>query len=243
MRFGKLAAKHDPRTLKLSALLAPDLKPPPDHFNALPRVFTGTGVDDPRRLFPMDGNQSVGCCTIAAAAHAETVWEAYCGRKRVPAKSAVLRDYFALTGGPDSGLVMLDVCNHWRQVGVTGEKILAFAGVDRRDHTAIKQAISLFGGLYLGFRVQEAAISDFNARRMWTPGPDTGEGHCIWLYAYTPDWVAGLTWGSTQRGTWEWFDAMADESFAILPGEASLAPFAPGLDLPALQAALQAVTA
>src|SRR5205085_12683333 len=176
-----------------------------------------------------------GCCTISAAAHAESLWDAYCGRRRIPTTKAVLADYFALTGGADSGLVMLDVCNHWRQVGVTGERILAFAGVDHRRHDLVRQAIYLFGGLYLGFQVQEGAINDFEARRMWTPGALLNEGHAVWAYAYTSDWIAVLTWGSTQRGSWDWFDECVDEVFAIVPGEAAIPNFAPGLDLAALK--------
>lgn len=242
-KFGKQETRHDPRTLRLSALLAPDLPPPPDIFSALPRVEQATKVADPRRLFPMDGNDVHGCCVIAAAAHAETLWEAFAGKKRVPTKSVVLRDYFHLTGGEDSGLVEIDTLNYWRQTGITGERILAYAAVDWKDRTRLRQAISIFGSVFIGFQVQRFCVDDFNHHRMWKPESLTNEGHAVLIVGYTPDYVVCLTWGGVQRGTNEWLEECCDECYAIIPGEATLKGFAPGLDYAALQSALQAVTA
>jgi hypothetical protein len=241
--FGKLAAREDPRTLKLAHYLLPDLPPPPEHYNALPRAEEGAKQYDPTQLFPMLGNDRYGDCTIAAAAHAETLWNSYLGKRRKPSRAAVIREYFDMTGGDDTGLVMLDVCNRWRQKGITGERILAFAGVDRRKHDLIKQSVWLFGGVYLGFVVQENADRDFSDRRMWTPGRRTNSGHCVWVYAYSPDWLAVLTWGSTIRASWDWLDQMADESFAIIPGEATLPGFTPGVNYDSLKADLEIVSA
>jgi hypothetical protein len=241
--FGKLAPREDPRTLKLSHYLLPDLSPPPEHYNALPRAEEGAKQYDPMQLFPMLGNDRYGDCTIAAAAHAETLWNSYLGKRRKPSRATVIREYFDMTGGDDTGLVMLDVCNRWRQKGITGERILAFAGVDRRKHDLIRQSVWLFGGVYLGFRVQADAIERFNRREIWVPSRLTNEGHAVWVYAYTPDWLAVLTWGSTQRATWDWFDSCADESFAIVPGEATLPGFTPGVNYEALKADLAIVAA
>ncbi len=44
-----------------------------------------------------------------------------------------------------------------------------------------------------------------------------------------------LTWGSTQWGTWDWWDDAVDEAFVLLPAEAQNPKFAPGFDFTKLQ--------
>jgi hypothetical protein len=244
--FGKLPAKHDERTLRFSALLAPQLPPPPPSFDALLRVKVGLKLKralNIQALFPMDGNESHGDCTIAAAAHAETLWESFCGKRRVPKASAVLRDYFDLSGGEDSGLVELDVLNRWRQGGITGERILAFASISRNSVEHIKQAIATFGGVYIGFETTTETLAQFRHHQPWTPGTRDGFGHAVFVTGYTANAVTCLTWGATQWGTWTWWHECVDECYVCLPGEGALAVFAPGLDLAALRGALVSVTA
>lgn len=244
--FGKLPAKTDFRTLRFSALLAPQLAPPPPSFDALARVKAGLKLKrapNVGSLFPMDGNDTHGDCTIAAAAHAESVWEAYCGKRRVPTRKAVLRDYFDLSGGEDSGLFELDVLNRWRSGGITGERILAYAAVDRHNLTAVQQAIATFGGVYIGFETTTETLGQFRHHQPWTEGRRDGYGHAVFVTGYDDAGVTCLTWGATQRGTYEWWSACVDEVYAVLPGEGALSAFAPGLDLAALREALQSVTA
>lgn len=50
-----------------------------------------------------------------------------------------------------------------------------------------------------------------------------------------------LTWGATQRASWEWWDECVDEAYAILPPEAKDPSYAPGYDLGQLQTDLAAV--
>lgn len=82
-----------------------------------------------------------------------------------------------LTGGVDSGLNELDVLNYWQSHTADEDKTIAYARTDEKDHTHVKQAIQLFGGVYLGFQVQENYIQEFNAKKPWTPGPLTNDGH------------------------------------------------------------------
>jgi len=50
-----------------------------------------------------------------------------------------------------------------------------------------------------------------------------------------------LTWGSTQKGTWAWWDECVDEAYAIVPPEAKKAGFAPGFNVQQLLADLNDV--
>jgi hypothetical protein len=49
-----------------------------------------------------------------------------------------------------------------------------------------------------------------------------------------------LTWGSTQQGTWAWWDECVDEAYAIIRPEALLKGFS-GFNLTQLKADLAAV--
>jgi hypothetical protein len=240
-RFGKHPPKHDYRTLRLKSYLTPEVALPPASFDVLPKVYQKLHVSDPKQLFPMDGNDTLGDCTIAGIAHAITTYRGLIGTEKIMSRQAVVKLYLHLTGGIDSGLNMLDVVNYWRQKTVSGDKILAFASVDVRNHTHLKQAIQLFGGVYLGFQVQRNCVEDFDAGKPWTPGPLTHDGHAVFATAYDSTGVTVLTWGRTQKATWGWWDECVDESYAILPPEAKSPGFAPGFNIAQLEADLAEV--
>jgi hypothetical protein len=237
-RFGKRPPRIDYRTLRLKKYLKPGIAAPPPSYDVLANVEAKLGTSDVGKLFPMDGNDTLGDCTIAAVAHAVTTFRALVGKKTVPSQKSVVKRYMHLTGGVDSGLAELDVLNDWRKNAFDGDKILAFVAVDPKNHTHVEQAIRLFGGVYLGFQVQEGCLEDFDARKAWTPAPLTTDGHAVFAVGYDAKGVTVLTWGNTQRGTWGWWDECVDEAHAILPPEAAKPSFAPGFDFKALKADL-----
>jgi len=240
-RFGKHPPKFDYRTLRFKTYAA-GLAPPPPSADVLARVYANINTHDPTKLFPMDGNDTLGDCTCAAVAHAMTAWKGLVAKKpSVMGKAAVVKLYMHLTGGVDSGLNELDVLNYWRQNKVSGDEILAFVSIDPKNHTHVQQAIQIFGGVYLGFQVQQNAIQEFDARQPWTPGPLTQDGHAVFAVGYDPGNVTVLTWGNTQLGTWAWWDECVDEAYAIVPPEAAKPSFAPGFDIAQLQADLSNV--
>jgi hypothetical protein len=242
-RFGKHPPKQDYRTLHLGDYLTPKLTPPPSSYNVLKQVYEKLGTADPTKLFPMDGNDQIGDCTIAALAHATTTYCGMLGKHKIMTTPAVEKIYYHLTGGVDSGLNELDVLNFWRQKSVSGEKILGYVSISPKNHTHIQQAIKLFGGVYLGFQVQRNCIEDFNARKPWTPAKLTKDGHAVYAVAYDASGVTVLTWGNTQQGTWAWWDECVDEAYAILPPQAKDSNFAPGFDFAQLQSDLDSVAA
>jgi hypothetical protein len=131
--------------------------------------------------------------------------------------------------------------NYWRQHPASGDEILAFVSIDVKNHIHIQQAIHLFGGVYLGFQVQQNCVQEFQAHKPWTPGPLTTDGHAVFAVAYDAAGVTVLTWGNTQKATWAWWDECVDEAYAILPPEAKNPEFAPGFDIAQLRADLAGV--
>ncbi|MFI4935402.1 MAG: hypothetical protein ACHP7N_12330 [Caulobacterales bacterium] len=240
-RFGKHPPKIDYRSLRLKTYLTAALPAPPASVDNLQRVYTELRTNDPTALFPMDGNDTLGDCTIAALAHAITLYRGLTAQRKIMAKTAVTKLYFHLTGGVDSGLNELDVLNYWQKTTVDGDKILAYATIDPKNHTHVQQAIQLFGGVYLGFQVQQNAIQEFDARQPWTPGPLTNDGHAVFATGYDGDGVTVLTWGNTQQATWAWWDECVDEAYAILPPEAEAKTFDPGFNFAQLQSDLAEV--
>lgn len=241
-RFGKHPAKQDYRTLRFKDYATPNLAPPPASFNVLANLYKKLNVSSPGALFPMDGNDKLGDCTIAGLAHAITVYHGLLAQQEIMAVPAVEQLYFKLTGGGDTGLQELDVLNYWRQNKVSGDEILAYVKVDPKSHTHVQQAMEIFGGVYLGFQVQQNAIQDFDARKPWTPGTLTQDGHCVYAVAYDQNLVTVLTWGNTQQGTWAWWDECVDETYAILPPQAKNPAFCPGFDVAKLLADLKQVS-
>ncbi len=238
-KFGKLPKKTDKRTLKFKSYLTSILPAPPIEYSAIKRVcenlnipYDSTGFS---KLFPLDGNDTLGDCTIAALSHAITVYRGLIKQNKILPENDVTSLYMKLANGQDTGLAELDVLNYWKSNPVADDEILAYVYVDHTNHNEVKQAISLFGGVYTGINVQENAIEDFDAGNCWTPGTLTGDGHAIFTAAYDPITVSVITWGNTQLGTWEWWDQCVEEAYVILPPEAQTEGFTPGFNFEQLK--------
>lgn len=240
-RFGKHPPKVDYRTLRFSNYLKPGIAAPPTSYDVLKNVYAKVKTSDPAKLFPIDGNDTKSDCTIAALAHAETIYKALLDTETIMSQTAVLKLYFHLTGGIDSGLNELDVLNYWRQHSVSGGTILNYVSINPKNHTHVQQAINLLNGVYLGFQVQENCQQDFHDHKPWTPGKLTNDGHAVYAVAYDQTGVTVLTWGNVQQATWAWWDECVDEAYAILPSQAKETGYAPGVDLAQLEKDLSAV--
>lgn len=228
-RFGKLPPKIDYRTLRFGDYLKEDIPEPPPSINLRERVCTNLSLPV-QYLFPMFANDVLGDCAIAGMAHGVTVYHGMVAQQHIPSLSNVVRIYNHLTGGMDSGLYLLDVIKFWRGTGIEDHKIFAYAGVNAHNHTHVKQAINLFGGLFMGFQCQEKVLEEFKHEKPWQPGRLMNMGHAVYVTGYDSEGVEVLTWGDIQRGTWAWWDECVDESFALLPPEAKMEGFTPGFD-------------
>ena len=244
-RFGKHPKRNDRsyRTLQLSKYFA-GLPAAPEFTSNLNRVLTATKTTV-AQLFPMDGNDLYGNCTIAALAHLITMIYGFIGRTVIPTRAQAIALYLQLTGGQDTGLDMLTVLNYIRQNGWLGEKpVLAFAEVDIANNYLVQQSINAFGFNYTGFQVPRGCMAQFDAGGPWTRGPLTQDGHAVALVDYARiHGLKALSWGGQVMGTWPWFDECVDESYVIVPQEAATPGYIPGLDIEHLLADLKEVTA
>jgi len=244
LKLGKLAPRLDRRTLRLSNYLRLDRLPP-----APETCVWDAGIAD----WGMMRNDEVGDCTCAAAGHQIQAWTGENGSPITATDYEIIAAYSAITGyGPDdpnsdNGAVMLDVLNYWRQTGIAGHKITAYASVNLKDAEIVKAALNLFGGLYVGLALPTSA----QEQALWTPadGPDgrpgSWGGHAVATVDYDADTLACVTWGKLQRMDWGFFGACCDEAYAVLSEDWAVAgKLAPsGFDFAALPAELKDVTA
>lgn len=241
MRLGKRPARHDRRTLTLGRYLSSSLSSPPQS------VDNTCGLTQ----FGMMLNNTLGNCTCAGYGHAEQTWTKSSGTEWTPTDAQVLALYVGACGydpndpSTDQGGDELTVLNYVRQNGFGGRKTLA-AYVDPEpgniDH--IKQAIYLFGGVYIGVQLPITAQTQVGS--LWQAEIGTNGragswgGHAVWCVAYTPSTLTCVTWGSLQQMSWEFWSAYTDEAHALLSTDWK--PPA-GFDLAALQSDLDLVTA
>ena len=217
-KLGKLPARRDRRTLQMKKYVAP--LPPP------PAVYWSKG-------FPSWGtmlNDQLGCCTIAAVGHAIQVWRMNLGGnvsmpRITPSDSTILTGYEQWCGynpsdpSTDQGGVELDVLNDWRQQGLAGDKILAYAAPAPSNVLHVKQAIFLFAGIYIGFAVPQSAMDQFSAGQPWDVVANDGGivgGHAVFCPDYNSAGLFAITWGQRQFMTWAFWAKYLDESYALL---------------------------
>jgi len=198
-------------------------------------------------------NDALGDCTIAGCAHAIQTWTEVINQRITISDSEVER-YYSLWDGyvpgdpsTDNGGVELDVLNQWRQQGLDGHQLTAYAAVNPKNVIETRQAISLFGGVYIGLALPISAQSQAVWDTVQTSAgfPGSWGGHCVWVPAYDKDTLTCVTWGKLQKMTWRFWQDYCDESYALLsPDFLNVNGIAPSnYDLATLQSDLSIITA
>jgi hypothetical protein len=236
---GRKALVTDSRTLKLARYITGVALPIPPSVQRWAADFADWG---------MALNDTLGDCTIAGVSHGIQTWTAANGTVATISDSTVeayykLWDGYDGTPDSDQGGIELDVLKKWRNQGFDGHMIYAFADPVLKNHTEVKTAIWLFGGLYIGFDVPNNIDEDAGAT--WDvagAGPVDG-GHCVFVVGYDDKKLMLVSWGSIYYMTWEFWDKFVDEAHAILAVDWFKQGDAPsGFDQAQLQADLAEVT-
>src|ERR1700690_1088105 len=231
VRLGKKAAKIDPRTLQLGNYFTDFIGEPPASADYTKGISS----------WGMMLNDNLGDCTIAAVGHAVQVLTANNlsgeGEQTIP-DSTVLKLYENWCGyvpgdpSTDQGGVEIDVLNNWRTRGILNTQHALFGYADTRTEQfkEIKQAIYLFGGVYIGLQLPISA----QGKNVWdiSTGPDavpgSWGGHAVFIpkYVTNPDGTTTFTaisWGGEYEITeafWRYVDPTngpyIDEVHALL---------------------------
>jgi hypothetical protein len=236
-KLGLAGHKEDPRgrTLKIKDFIKPDLAYPAAcdlTFGLIPDVDAL-------------GNDAVGCCAIAGPAHFARWEDQLCKRQTNVFTANVIDEYqnFGYVPGDettDNGCYALDVFKRWRNVGLFGRKIEAFAQVDFFNPDEIAAATFLLGGVFFCFnlpnKVKDGSIFEAQTWDVATDGGGVAGGHLIW---------DRISWGERKYPTQPFIARYCFDAFAVVSAE-SIKPDGrafSGLDLGGLQEALEAVTA
>jgi len=216
-KLGKAAAQRDSRNIRFGSLLKaqPELPKAYDFDDA----HTGVPV-------PMFSNDRYGNCVIAGRAHHTLRFELV--EQGVVIRISdddVNREYFAETGGPDAGLVVLPSLKRWRKAGWrvsdANYRILGFAELEAGNAHEVGTAIYANVGVGIGAMLPMDARIQLNAGQPWdvTGGadgvPGSWGGHYMYVSGYTPQGPVCVTWGRKQQATWAWLAKYCDEAYAI----------------------------
>jgi len=223
-KLGKGPARRDKRNLKLAALLGAEVAIPDEYdFDV-----SHTGIPT-----PMFGNDQYGDCVIAGRAHQTLRFELLEQKTLITiTEEDVTNEYFKLTGGEDSGLIVLDSLKEWRKKGWIAAqqlyKIKAFAEVDPPNHEEIKRAIYMDVGIGFGLLLPETAQAQFTEGKPWDvvdgggSEPNSWGGHYVYSPGYTNAGPVCVTWGRKQQITWAFVDKYCDEGYAIIDAKDTL---------------------
>lgn len=245
-KLGKQRPKIDSRTLQFGAYLKKELAPPPATVD----------YAKPVAQWPMMGNDQYGDCTCAAAGHMIEEWTANTGPENILPDKAILHAYKHFAGNnPDAGANMLDVLKYWRKTGIGNDKIAAFAQLEPQNDVQLRDSVNIFGAAYIGLALPDFAVppnTDFLTIPWVVPGtgpvgtaaPNPNNGHCIPAVGYDQRVIYVVTWGALKTMSWQFYDAYADEAFAVLSPDwinKKVGTSPSGFDMAALEQDLQDV--
>jgi len=245
LKLGKQPPVFDQRTLVFGDYLKAELPSPPPAENYGAKVST----------WPMYDNDRYGDCTCAAAGHMIQNWTANGAGEITPPESSVLKFYEHFVGTPpppDEGCNMLQVLKYWRSHGLDGHKVLGFTELGARNLAQARTAVYLLGSVYIGVALPNFAVHGDMLTIPWVlpPGgavgdaaPNPQNGHCIPAVGYDAESLFVVTWGEVKQMSWPFYEAYADETYAVLSEDfiASNKDSAAGFDLAQLKADLAAL--
>lgn len=181
----------------------------------------------------MLGNDSVGNCVEAGAAHETMVWNAEAGRQVTFSAATVISDYSRATGydphrpWTDVGTDMTAYAKYRRNLGVLDvsgnrHKIGAYADLQPGNIEELLTAMYLFGAVGVGIQFPQSAMDQFNAGEPWlvVPGSPIIGGHyipAVRRLRHESWWRTRiLTWGAWVHASDAFIETYCDEAIAYI---------------------------
>jgi len=181
------------------------------------------------------GNDAFGDCVFAGPGHQLRMIAALTGNQPpVPVTGdSTLHEYSLCTGfdpsnpTTDNGADIRDMLKRAVNVGMWGEKALAFAAIDMDDPVQRRVACWLGCGTINGYALPKYAQGavDSQRRQLWDVPPGgfpvgqgvaTWGGHCIWRQSDSPKLLGGNSWGEKTIWTPVFERACCEQSFVLL---------------------------
>lgn len=216
MKLGKLAPKHNPRSLPFGKYLTGVLPSPAE------KVFREYKTPDNAKL--MYGNDQWGDCVWAMSANAIILATCHTGNVVIPTLEDVLGGYSAVTGfdpktgANDNGTAITDALEYLRTTGMAGHKILAWAKIDHTNLLHRQLGVDLFGCTLVGVQLPASAQDQFSNNQPWEAGNTNIEGgHAILHPGYGSEGDDYVTWAKwDQKASAAWSAQYVDEEYVII---------------------------
>jgi hypothetical protein len=203
----------------------------PSGFPAPPATF-GTLEELQQITWGMDGNDTLGDCTIAGADHVIAAANALLNTDDARPALQVLEAQYKILSPKDQGCVIAIVLQNWRNKGLFQmpagpNRISQYAPFDHRNKNEFLQVIAFTGSAYLGIACPQSAQQQFAKQAQtgrlvpWTvvkSSPIAG-GHCIVAVGYTTQGLFCVSWGGVVLVTWAFVTKYCDEGWAIITEE------------------------
>jgi hypothetical protein len=214
----KLGLVHDhqpPMVPDLAAFAtAPEPTPPPF-------------VHSPQTNWPMADNDRLGDCTIAGACHVNEAGAVIVGEHYTyQGDAATSQEYFHLSGGQDTGLMLPQVLVPWHTGnGLWGQgRNGGYVSIQPGNLAGVKRGIWIFGNNYIAVNLPAPAQTQFNPNGtgVWELTNTSADwaivgGHCIVPIGYNAEGIVTVTWGSTVLITYEWWTTYVTQVYAVVP--------------------------
>jgi hypothetical protein len=246
MKYGKLAPKWHPQTLRGSLFQRATIMSPPD------KIYLEYKINP--SAIGMYGNDQYGDCVFAMLAHWLMIITAHTGTMIQPTLDDVLGWYHDVTGfdpatgANDNGANITDALDYWKTIGLCGHKIDGWMKIDSTNSVQRRKALWLFLAIGTGIQCPALAQTQFANNRTWDVAPNDGGiegGHAILQAGEGSLGRDYQTWGKgDQKATSAWGDMYEDEAYVVLTKDliesaSGKSPF--GFDYDALTAALAAM--
>ncbi len=223
----------------------------------LPTAPPAFGYDGFTREWGMLGNDTVGDCVWAGAAHEHMVFTGGNHRTPVPFSDAsVLSDYSAATGydpadpNSDQGTDVHEAMAYRRKKGIldaNGDRhqIGAYLSLEPGNYEELFQAAYIFEAVGIGIQFPESAMRQFNNGYGWSyvAGSPIEGGHYVAVTGRASSTLAKLvTWGRRITMTTQFYEKLCDEAWAyVTPDQLAGARSLRGFSLDQLNADLAAL--
>lgn len=212
LKLGKQPKKKDPRNLKFAKYLG-----------ALPPIPTIIDHSEGITNWGMLGNDKIGDCAVVGPAHMIMAWTKR-NNEYTPTMDEIIKAYSDIsgydskTGANDNGCNMLDVLKYWKNVGIGGHKIGAFAEVDIKDKQQILAALYLFHGIDAGYQMPASSMNQFSKNKPFIivrNSPLEG-GHCMPIKKADSKYMYPVTWGKMVQANYAWIAKYMDEAYVVI---------------------------
>jgi hypothetical protein len=168
--------------------------------------------------FPMYGNDRLGDCMYAAAAHGDNTFTGNTGAESTFDEATLERDYERLSGG-DNGLDEGTLIEGWKAgiAGLSAANILDTLDIDTTDPATMRAAIYLFGGVLFMLDVPDPWCNTADGEFWDVPATaDQNNGHGTFINGVD---ASGnyhlLTWGGYRKLTPAGLQACDPSGFVV----------------------------